>query len=146
PQRPVKYSRLVLTNTGSGARNLCVYGYAEWVLGNNPAKTAPFVLTSHDAEADALLAANPYSMDHAGRTSFLAVDVPLSGFTTRRREFIGRDGDVVMPAAVANGRRLSGAADGLGDPCAALAVDVTLQPGERRELLFTLGDADDAEG
>jgi len=145
PEDPVKYSRLVVKNTGDTERSLSVYGYVEWVLGNNPAKTTPFVLTSHDEESGALLATNPYSLDFAGRTSFLAVDAPLSGFTARRREFIGRTGDIVLPAALAAGQALSGATDGMGDPCAALAADITLKPGEKRALVFVLGDAADAD-
>jgi cyclic beta-1,2-glucan synthetase len=145
PEEPVKYSRLVVKNTGDTERTLSVYGYVEWVLGNNPAKTAPFVLTSRDEESGALFATNPYSFDFAGRTSFFAVDNPVAGFTARRREFIGRGGDIVLPGAVVTGQPLSGASDGLGDPCAALAVDITLKPGEKRALLFVLGDTGDAE-
>lgn len=145
PEEPVKYSRLVVKNTGDTERSLSVYGYVEWVLGNNPAKTAPFVLTSQDEESGALFATNPYSFDFAGRTSFFAVDAPLTGFTAKRREFIGRTGDIVLPAAVASGQALSGAADGMGDPCAALAVDITLKPGEKRVLVFVLGDMADAD-
>jgi cyclic beta-1,2-glucan synthetase len=145
PEDPVKYSRLVVKNTGDTERSLSVYGYVEWVLGNNPSKTAPFVLTSQDEESGALFAANPYSLDFAGRTSFFAVDTPLTGFTARRRDFIGRTGDIVLPVAVATGEPLPGNADGIGDPCAALAVDITLKPGEKRELLFVLGDTADAD-
>jgi len=145
PKDPVKYSRLVVKNTGDTERSLSVYGYVEWVLGNNPAKTAPFVLTSHDEESGALLATNPYSLDFAGRTSFFAVNALLAGFTARRREFIGRTGDIVLPAALATGQALSGAVDGIGDPCAALAVDITLKPGEKRALVFVLGDTADAD-
>jgi len=144
-QDPVKYSRLALTNTGRTERRLSVYGYVEWVLGNNPGRTAPFVLTRHDAASGALLAENRYSVDYSGRTSFFAASAPLAGFTARRREFIGADGDIVLPSAVANGHRLSGASDGMGDPCAALAVEIVLKPGEKREILFALGDAADAE-
>ena len=119
---------------------------SEWVLGNNPAKTAPFVLTSQDEESGALFATNPYSFDFAGRTSFFAVDAPVAGFTAKRREFIGRGGDIVLPGAVVAGQALSGSAEGIGDPCAALAVEIVLKPGEKRELLFVLGDTADADG
>ena len=145
PDEPVKYSRLALKNTGETERRLSVYGYVEWVLGNNPAKSAPFILTRHDAASDALFATNRYSIDFSGRTSFFAASEPLSGFTARRREFIGTDGDMTLPAAVAQGQRLSGSAEGMGDPCAALAVEIVLKPGEKREVLFVLGDAADAE-
>ena len=142
-ERPVKYSRLIVTNTGGLPRRLSVYGYVEWVLGNNPTKTAPFVLTGHDENSGTLYATNPYSLDHSGRVAFFAVNRPLSGFTTSRREFIGRGGDIVIPKSVAEGRKLSGVVEHSGDPCAALATDITLEAGEKCELLFVLGDGDD---
>ena len=145
PEEPVKYSRLTLKNTGGTERRLSVYAYVEWVLGNNPGKSAPFVLTSEDAATGALFATNRYSLDFSGRTGFFAADTPLAGFTARRGEFIGHDGDIAMPSAVAAGRRLSGAADGMGDPCAALASELVLKPGEKRKILFLLGDADNAD-
>ncbi|QRM53548.1 glucoamylase family protein [Sinorhizobium sp. BG8] len=140
---PLKYSRLFITNTGRETRKLSVYGYVEWVLGNNPARTAPFVLTSYHQETGAIIATNPYSIDYSGRAAFFAANRPVAEFTASRREFIGRDGDIVAPKALVDGFRLSGAAEGLGDPCAALASEIVVKPGERQEIVFILGEADD---
>ncbi|OJG01249.1 protein ndvB [Rhizobium sp. 58] len=144
-EAPVKHIRLGLTNTGSDVRRLKLYGYVEWVLGNNRAKTAPFVLPQRDEETTALLATNPYSIDYSGRTAFLAASTGTSDFTTSRREFLGRGGSVYAPQAVIDGTALSGAIDADGDPCAALSFDVTLKPGETREVRFFIGDADTVE-
>ncbi|MCF3640697.1 protein ndvB [Rhizobium sp. TRM95111] len=141
---PVKYSRLFVTNTGSEARRLSVYGYVEWVLGNNIGRTAPFILSRHDADLDALMASNPYSLDYSGRVAFFATSETVTGFTASRREFIGRTGDIVSPAALSGGP-LSGSVEGNGDSCAALACEIELQPGEKREIVFLLGDAADHE-
>ncbi len=144
-ERPVKYSRLIVRNTGKSARNLSAYGYVEWVLGNNPAKTAPFVLCSQDEASGAIFATNPYSLDYSGRVAFFATNGKLAGVTTSRREFIGRQGDIVMPAVLATGAGLSGTMESNGAPCAALVTDFKLQPGEEKEILFVLGDCDTAE-
>ncbi len=53
--------RLKLRNTGSLAAKFSGYAYAEWVLGNNRALSAPNIVPSLDAETGALLARNPYS-------------------------------------------------------------------------------------
>jgi cyclic beta-1,2-glucan synthetase len=142
---PVKYLRLLLKNTSNDARSLKVYGYAEWVLGNNRAKTAPFILSHHDEASGAVLASNPYSIDYSGRTAFLAASDMPSGFTSSRREFLGQWGSIYAPQAVLDGGVLSGAVEADGDPCAAIVVDVTLEAGATRELTFYIGDSDNAE-
>ena len=78
-----------------------LYGYAEWVLGNNPHKTsAVHPVASLDEASGALLATNPYSIDYSGRTAFLAASEMPASFTASRREFIGRDGSDPAPKAV----------------------------------------------
>ncbi|WP_244483877.1 GH36-type glycosyl hydrolase domain-containing protein [Rhizobium sp. Root482] len=144
-EAPVKYLRLRLKNLSGETRRLKAYAYAEWVLGNNRAKTAPFVLSHRDEASGALLATNPYSTDYSGRTAFLAASEMPSGFTTSRREFLGRGGSLYAPQAVIDGTALSGAIEADGDPCAALALDIELKPGESRELTFYMGDADTGE-
>ena len=142
---PVKTISLKLRNDAAGDRSLKVYGYLEWVLGNNRSKTAPFVLTRRDDETGALLATNPYSIDYSGRTSFFVASETANGFTASRREFLGRSGSIYAPNAVLSGSALSGATEADGDPCAALAVDVTLKAGETREITFLVGDGDTDE-
>ncbi len=143
--RPVKLSRLVLKNTGSEARTYRVYGYAEWVLGNNAQKTAPFVLASHDEETGALFATNPYDINYPGRIAFLAgVETP-TGFTASRREFIGRHGTIRMPQALARQSRLSGSIDTEGDPCAAIAFDIEVPAGAEKDVTFLLGETATAD-
>ncbi len=142
---PVKLSRLTIKNTGSETRRLRTYGYVEWVLGNNRQKTAPFILSSHDEETGALLATNAYSIDYSGNFAVFASDSSKAGYSTSRREFIGRHGSVVKPKSAAAGANLSGSIEQDGDPCAALSQDLTLAPGEEKSVLFYLGDADSAD-
>ncbi|MBW9065570.1 protein ndvB [Rhizobium herbae] len=142
---PVKYWRMRLKNLTGEARSLKIYGYAEWVLGNNRGKTAPFVLSHRDEASGALLATNPYSIDYSGRTAFLASSEMPAGFTASRRDFIGLAGSIYAPKAVLDGTSLSGVIDADGDPCAALVLDLSLEPGASRELTFYVGDADNAD-
>ena len=143
--RPVKLSRLTLENRSGETKRLRIYAYAEWVLGNNIQRSAPFIVPSKDEESGALLAGNPYSIDFSSRTAFFAASDMPSSVTASRREFIGKGGTVRLPQAVAAGAALSGMAEPDGDVCAALAVDVTLAPGESHEVVFYLGDGDDRE-
>jgi len=143
--RPVKLSRLVVRNTGSELRTFRIYGYAEWVLGNNAQRSAPFVLSNFDEETGALFATNPYDINYPGRTAFRAgLEKPL-GYTASRREFIGRHGSIRMPQALARLSHLSGSAETESDPCAALAFDIEVPAGSERDLTFLLGETDTAE-
>ncbi|MFT2213600.1 GH36-type glycosyl hydrolase domain-containing protein [Rhizobium giardinii] len=142
---PVKYWRMRLKNHTGEARSLKIYGYAEWVLGNNRGKTAPFILSQRDEASGAVLATNPYSIDYSGRTAFLAASEMPVGFTASRRDFIGLAGSIYAPKAVLDGTSLSGVIDADGDPCAALVLDLSLEPGASRELTFYMGDADNAD-
>ena len=139
---PVRYSRLTLRNDANETRRLRLYAYAEWVLGNNRARTAPFVVTQFDAEAGMMSATNPYSVDYAGRTAYLALSDTPTSHTGNRREFLGKTGSIYAPQSVLEGATLSGGTDVDGDPCAALSLDVTLKPGESREILLYMGDGD----
>ncbi|MDO9416651.1 GH36-type glycosyl hydrolase domain-containing protein [Pararhizobium sp.] len=144
-ERPVKYTRLRLRNISTQERRLRVYGYVEWVLGNNTAKTGPFIMVTQDEESGALLSSNPYSIDYSGRSAFFAASEKPASFTASRREFIGRGGSVHAPLAVRTGAELSGAIEPDGDPCSALAIDLVLQPGDVREVIFRLGDTESME-
>ncbi|WP_099867341.1 GH36-type glycosyl hydrolase domain-containing protein [Pararhizobium haloflavum] len=140
PDNPVKLSRLVIANDGTQTRRLRVYGYAEWVLGNNRSKSAPFVVPAFDSASGVLSAANPYSIDYADRVAFMSCSEAAVSFTSSRREFLGRNGSIYHPSAVYAGKVLSGMTEPDGDPCAAISTDLDIAPGEKREIVFLLGD------
>lgn len=140
PADPVKVSRLRIANQGSAAVRLRVYAYAEWVLGTNRAKSAPYILPGFDEKTGALTAHNPYAPDYSDRVAFLAFESGARWLTCDRRSFIG-NGSVEWPEAVVTGASLSGAVDAGRDPCAALARDVEIAPGGEATIIILLGDA-----
>nr|WP_245224282.1 glucoamylase family protein [Rhizobium halophytocola] len=139
---PVKLTHLTITNNGTSARRLRTYGYLEWVLGNDGQKTAPFVMVSQDADNGALFATNPYSIDYSGRYAVFTANLKADAATANRREFIGRNGCIKLPQAVARQQVLTNTMETEGDPCAALSFDMQIGPGESREITFLLGDCD----
>ncbi|MCV0393911.1 MAG: protein ndvB [Rhizobiaceae bacterium] len=137
---PVKVTRLRVTNDGAGTRRLRVYGYAEWVLGSSRARTAPTIVPEREPRSGALTARNPYGLDFPDRTAFLATDADAQSFTADRAELIG-DGSSERPATVLAGAALSGNVEAGRDPCAAIARDIEVAPGETVETFWLLGDA-----
>lgn len=140
---PVRVQRLRLRNRSSKRRTLRVTYFAEWVLGGTREETQMHVSTSWDAEVWALMARNPYHPDIPGRVAFAGTSARPAGFTADRTEFLGRNGTMARPAAM--GRQSLSGRHGVGfDPCAALQVQVELDPGREAEVIFTLGSAENA--
>jgi cyclic beta-1,2-glucan synthetase len=140
---PVKFSVLTLTNTGTTVRTLSVFGYVEWLLGPPRDGAHLHVVTDVDPFTGAIVATNAFSDQERARpvAFWCASEAPVS-FTADRRSFLGRYGDLSSPAAMRQ-RVLSGQFGARLDPCAALQVECVLQPGERRELVFVLGQGSD---
>ena len=119
----VKFSVLKVRNASGRSRRLSATGYVEWVLGDLRPKTAMHVITELEPKSGALVARNAYNMEFPDRIAFLDVDEPTRSFTGDRAEFLGRNGALVNPAAMARAR-LSGKVGAALDPCGAIQVSV----------------------
>ena len=129
---PVKISRLTLRNVSGRPRRLSVTAYAEWVLGTSRGASAPFIATEIDAATGAMLARNDWNVAFPGRVAFADLGGRQTAFTADRSEFIGRNGQLAAPAALAGDTELSGATGAGLDPCAALQRVVELAAGQQR--------------
>ncbi len=141
----IKLSRLTLRNLTSRPRRLSLTAYAEWVLGASRSATTPFVVTSIDTETGAMFARNPWNGDYGSRVAFLAMDGRKTEWTGDRREFIGRNGTLSAPAALAGGTALSNTVGAGLDPCGVLRSLVDLPPNASVEITVLLGEAADAQ-
>ncbi|WP_369407793.1 GH36-type glycosyl hydrolase domain-containing protein [Roseomonas rosulenta] len=142
---PIKISRLVLRNASGRARRILVTAYAEWVLGPSRSATLPFVTTEIDGETGAMFARNPWNPAFASRVAFADLRGRQTDWTGDRCEFIGRNGTLARPAALARVGPLSGNTGGGLDPCSALRTTVELPPGGVVEIAFFLGETASAE-
>ena len=139
----IKISRLLLTNRSARARQLSVTAYVEWVLGPSRSATLPFVTTAIDPQTGAMFARNPWNIPFGSRIAFLDLRGGQTDWTGDRREFIGRNGSLADPAALAGGAPLSNNVGGGFDPCGAMRRRVTLPAHGSVEIVCFLGQAAD---
>jgi len=141
---PIKLVHLTIRNDGDGPRRLSATYYAEWVLGTVRENAPLQVVCERDPESGAILARNVWAGAFANKIAFMACGQPARSVTADRTEFLGEHGSVSKPAALTR-VSLSGRTGPALDPCAALTTEITLAPGETRDVVFALGQADSLE-
>jgi cyclic beta-1,2-glucan synthetase len=137
---PVKISVLTLRNEGTARRKLTLTWYVEWVLGVTRELTQYQIRTSFDEKTQSMFARNYFDTQFAECVAFASISERVAYYTADRREFLGRNGTISSPAALERAG-LSGAIGATIDPCCALQVSVTIDPGESRDIVMLLGAA-----
>lgn len=153
---PLEVFQLRLTNHSNETRELDVTSYAEWLLGFAPDEHREFhklfIETSADVSGQAVFARKCLwgFADDKGRhnnvswpyTAFMAVSEPLKSFDCDKESFIGLYNNDDRPKAMFE-PKLAGRTGRFTDAIAALQVAVSLQPGESKLVVFTLGAAEE---
>ncbi len=138
----LKITKLTLENKSSYARTLEITSYVEWVLGLHKSKTAPFIVTEIKKHPTMFLVKNPFSIDFSGRTAFAATSETITSFTCDRKSFLGRHGHFSDPLGLRLEKLNFEIGAGL-DPCVAMKMEITLDPGESKEIILLLGQSID---
>lgn len=151
---PVEVWNVALTNDSEETRNLSLFSHFEWCLGNAGDTHREFQKTFIETEIDKNLGVLYGWKRQALVPGFISTgmaETPLQAFhaTTNvkptaydgdKETFFGMYGDIKLPHSVKNGK-LAGTEGRHYDSIAALQVDVELNPGETKNVVFVLGAA-----
>jgi cellobiose phosphorylase len=149
-----EYWRLKVANTSDRPRQISVFTYCEftsaWDTWSDTVNLqySLFVVKGELREGRLRIALNEHippldptdsaSSNYGKRCWMALVGAPLAGYDTSREAFLGPYRSYDRPLVVERGQCTN--SDAYGDSgCGTLQADLTLQPGESRELLVLLG-------
>ena len=151
PKDPVEVWWVRITNEDSRPKHLSVFSYFEWCLGNANDTHREFHKTFIETQIDeknGILYGLKRPTLVPGYISTGLSEKPLEAFHAShpkpvayegdKEAFFGRYGEDRSPAAVKKGK-LSNTQGKWSDSIASLQVDLDLNPGETRDLVFLLG-------
>jgi cellobiose phosphorylase len=133
--------KLVLSNGTDGNKRLKLFSLAEWCLWNAQTDMENFQrnLSTGEVEIDgSVLYHKTEYKERRDHYAFFAVNAPVDGFDTDRESFVGLYNGFDAPQVVEEGKSRNSVAHGWS-PIASHYIEVTLKPGESRELVFVLG-------
>lgn len=141
---PVKLWRIKMDNTSHRTREISVILYVEWVMGVSREKTAPYLVTDMDTDTNAFTVKNVYTKEFPERTAFISSDEKIESYTGDRKEVIGIKGSYSRPCGIWQ-KKFSDRAGAGSDPCGAISVKITIEPGKSRAICFFMGHVKDED-
>lgn len=133
--------KLTLKNTGSAAKNFKLFSFIEWCLWDAQDDSTNFQRNFNTGEVEIENSTIFHRTEYKERRNhfaFYTVNTDIDGFDTDRESFIGLYNGFENPQAVADGKSCNSVADGWS-PIASHCIDITLDAGETKELVFLLG-------
>lgn len=154
PEEKLEIWKLKIKNNSDKKKKLSLFSYLEWCLGNGEdmhrefQKT--FLGTDFDEENGILYGAKrklpvpsfiSSGMAEDPVRAFHSVNLPVDSYEGDKTNFIGRYRDVKNPQAVEKGKLTNTTGDWF-DSIASLNVNIQIEPGEEKVVVFTLGSAE----
>ena len=139
--------RLVLTNESDVPKSFTIFSYLEFCLWNAVDDSTNFQRNFSTGEVEVEGSTIYHKTEYRERRNHYAlftVNTPIDGFDTSRDAFLGAWRSNANPEVVKNGRCTNSVAHGWA-PVGVHQVNVTLQPGESRSLIFVLGYIENPE-
>ncbi len=134
-------AKLTLTNKSDKPKTFKLFSFIEWCLWNAATDMENFQRNFSTGEVEIDGSTIYHKTEYKERRNhyaFYTVNVPVDGFDTDRETFMGLYNGFDEPEAVLEGKSRNSVAHGWS-PIASHSIEVTLQPGESRDLVFMLG-------
>ncbi len=133
--------KMTLKNLGNEVKKLKVWSFQEWCLWNGATDMENFQRNFSTGEVeieDSVIYHKTEYRERRNHYSFYSVNTPIQGYDTDRETFVGLYSEKSMPDVVAEGTPRNSWAHGWS-PIASHYIEVELQPGEEKDLIFLLG-------
>ena len=134
-------AKLTLTNKTDKAKTFKLFSFMEWCLWNAATDMENFQRNFSTGEGEIEGSTIYHKTEYKERRNhyaFYTVNQPVDGFDTDRETFIGLYNGFDEPQAVLDGKPRNSVAHGWS-PIASHYLEITLNPGESRDLVFMLG-------
>lgn len=133
--------QLTLTNKSNKTKKFSLFSYVEWNLWNALDDMTNFQRNYSTGEVEIEESAIYHKTEYKERRNHYAfywVNQKISGFDTDRESFTGLYNGISEPQVVLSGK--SGNSKALGwSPIASHWLEIELEPGESKDLIFVLG-------
>ena len=133
--------KMTLKNNSSETKTLKVFSLAEWCLWNAATDMENFQRNFSTGEVEIEGSTIYHKTEYRERRNhyaFYTVNTEIQGYDTDRETFVGLYNEFSEPEAVMEGKPRNSFAHGWS-PIASHYIEVTLKPGESRDLIFLLG-------
>ncbi len=140
-------TKLTLTNNGNQPKSIKLFSFIEWCLWNASTDMENFQRNFSTGEVEIHGSTLYHKTEYRERRdhyAFYHVNAPIQGFDTDREAFLGIYNGFDTPQVVEAGKPSNSVAHGWS-PIASHYLEITLQPGETRHLVFVMGYVENAQ-
>ena len=133
--------KVVLKNNSSEKKHFKLFSFIEWCLWNAQDDSTNFQRNFNTGEVEIEGSTIYHKTEYKERRNhfaFYTVNEDICGFDTDRESFMGLYNGFENPQTVFAGEPSNSVADGWS-PVASHCLDITLEPGEEKNLVFVLG-------
>lgn len=133
--------KVVLKNTSSEKKSFKLFSFIEWCLWNAQDDSTNFQRNFNTGEVEIEGSTIYHKTEYKERRdhfAFYTVNADICGYDTDRESFMGLYNGFEAPQTVVAGQPSNSVADGWS-PIASHCLDITLEAGEEKTLVFVLG-------
>ena len=142
---PLNYNgevqKITLKNTGDCAKTFKLFSFVEFCLWDAQDDSTNFQRNFNTGEVEVennVIFHKTEYKERRNHFAFYSVNADISGFDTDRESFVGLYNGFENPQVVMAGEPSNSIADGWS-PIASHCIEITLEPNEKKDLVFVLG-------